>query len=91
MPIVPEYLAHEGISIDNCVLSGGEPAAVDAVARLLPGVLGNGRSAAVVSFTTDKAVSATKPLGSMVRGQSNGKASPIRLGGGSWGWLSEDR
>ncbi len=50
---VAEHLADEEISIGNYVLSGGELAAavvVDAVARLLPGVLGNDASAAFDSF-----------------------------------------
>ena len=50
---VAEHLADEEISIGNYVLSGGELAAavvVDAVARLLPGVLGNENSAAFESF-----------------------------------------
>jgi tRNA (guanine37-N1)-methyltransferase len=50
---VAEHLADEEISIGNYVLSGGElPAAIviDAVARLLPGVLGNETSAAFDSF-----------------------------------------
>jgi tRNA (guanine37-N1)-methyltransferase len=50
---VAEHLADEEISIGNYVLSGGELAAavvVDAVARLLPGVLGNESSAAFESF-----------------------------------------
>lgn len=41
------------LSVGDYVLSGGEPAAIvliDAVARLLPGVLGNDRSAADESF-----------------------------------------
>src|SRR5581483_5947603 len=45
---VAEHLADEEISAGDFVLSGGEPAAVlivDAVARLLPGVLGNEESA----------------------------------------------
>lgn len=44
----------EEISIGDYTLSGGEPAAavvVDAVARLVPGVLGNENSAAEESFT----------------------------------------
>ena len=47
------HLADEEISIGNYVLSGGELAAavvIDAVARLLPGVLGNESSAAFESF-----------------------------------------
>jgi tRNA (guanine37-N1)-methyltransferase len=50
---VAERLADEEISIGNYVLSGGELAAavvIDAVARLLPGVLGNETSAAFESF-----------------------------------------
>jgi tRNA (guanine37-N1)-methyltransferase len=50
---VVEYLADDEISIGNYVLSGGELAAavvIDAVARLLPGVLGNETSAAFDSF-----------------------------------------
>ena len=50
---VAEYLADEEVSIGNYVLSGGELAAavvIDAVARLLPGVLGNESSAAFESF-----------------------------------------
>jgi tRNA (guanine37-N1)-methyltransferase len=50
---VASHLADEEISIGNYVLSGGELAAavvIDAVARLLPGVLGNETSAAFDSF-----------------------------------------
>jgi tRNA (guanine37-N1)-methyltransferase len=50
---VAEHLADYEISIGNYVLSGGELAAavvIDAVARLLPGVLGNEDSAAFESF-----------------------------------------
>jgi tRNA (guanine37-N1)-methyltransferase len=50
---VAEHLADEEVSIGNYVLSGGELAAaviLDAVARLLPGVLGNKTSAASDSF-----------------------------------------
>lgn len=50
---VAEHLADEEVSIGNFVLSGGELAAavvVDAVARLLPGVLGNASSAEFESF-----------------------------------------
>ena len=50
---VAEHLADEEISIGNYVLSGGELAAavvIDAVARLLPGVLGNETSSAFESF-----------------------------------------
>jgi tRNA (guanine37-N1)-methyltransferase len=50
---VAERLADEEVSIGSFVLSGGELAAavvIDAVARLLPGVLGNETSAAFESF-----------------------------------------
>jgi tRNA (guanine37-N1)-methyltransferase len=51
---VAEHLADEEISIGDYVLSGGELAAavvIDAVARLLPGVLGNEASAVNESFS----------------------------------------
>jgi tRNA (guanine37-N1)-methyltransferase len=50
---VAEHLADDEISIGDYVLSGGELAAavvIDAVARLIPGVLGNETSAAFDSF-----------------------------------------
>jgi tRNA (guanine37-N1)-methyltransferase len=50
---VTEHLADDELSIGNYVLSGGELAAaviIDAVARLLPGVLGNQSSAVFESF-----------------------------------------
>jgi len=50
---VAEHLADSEVSIGNYVLSGGELAAavvIDAVARLLPGVLGNQSSAVFESF-----------------------------------------
>ena len=51
---VTEHLADDEISIGDFVLSGGEIAAVavvDAVARLLPGVLGNEESSRNESFS----------------------------------------
>jgi tRNA (guanine37-N1)-methyltransferase len=51
---VAEHLADEEVSIGDYVLSGGELAAavvVDAVSRLVPGVLGNQGSAVNESFT----------------------------------------
>jgi tRNA (guanine37-N1)-methyltransferase len=54
---VGEFLADEEISIGDYVLSGGELAAavvVDAVARLLPGVLGNQDSSLQESFSEDE-------------------------------------
>jgi len=50
---VAEHLADDELSIGNFVLSGGELAAalvIDAVTRLLPGVLGNESSAVFESF-----------------------------------------
>lgn len=51
---VREHLVDEELSIGDYVLTGGEPAAVvviDAVARLLPGVVGNSASVLEDSFT----------------------------------------
>src|SRR5271168_688652 len=51
---VAEHLADEELSIGDFVLSGGELGAavvIDAVARLEPGVLGNGDSAIFESFS----------------------------------------
>jgi len=53
---VAEHLASEEVSVGDFVLSGGELGAamiVDAVARLLPGVLGNEDSAVQESFTEE--------------------------------------
>jgi len=53
---VAEHLADEEVSIGDYVLSGGELAAavvIDAVARLLPGVLGNQDSAVRESFSDE--------------------------------------
>lgn len=53
---IAQHLADEEISIGDFILSGGEVAAVaviEAVARLLPGVLGNDESPADESFTSD--------------------------------------
>ncbi len=50
---VAQHLVDEELSVGDFVLSGGELAAavvVDAVARLLPGVLGNEQSAVAESF-----------------------------------------
>jgi tRNA (guanine37-N1)-methyltransferase len=50
---VADHLADEELSVGDFVLSGGEPAAlcvIDAVARLLPGVLGDFDSAESDSF-----------------------------------------
>lgn len=52
---VAEHLADDEVSIGDYVLSGGELGAaviVDAVARLLPGVLGNAASAVQESFSS---------------------------------------
>jgi len=50
---VAEHLVHQQVSLGDFVLAGGEAAAlaaVEGVARLLPGVLGNPRSPASESF-----------------------------------------
>jgi tRNA (guanine37-N1)-methyltransferase len=52
---VTEHLADRELSIGDFVLTGGELSAmiiVDAVARLIPGVLGNSESARTDSFST---------------------------------------
>jgi tRNA (guanine37-N1)-methyltransferase len=52
---VADHLVDEELSVGDFVLAGGELAAlvvVEAVARLLPGVLGNDQSSADESFTT---------------------------------------
>jgi hypothetical protein len=54
---VAEHLADEELSIGSYVLSGGELAAavvVDAVARLLPGVVGNSDSTVWESFSPER-------------------------------------
>jgi tRNA (guanine37-N1)-methyltransferase len=54
---VGSVLCHEQLSIGDFVLAGGELAAavvIEAVARLIPGVLGCGLSAADESFTDDR-------------------------------------
>ena len=56
---VAEHLVDEELSIGDFVLTGGELGAmvvVDAVARLLPGVLGNAASATEESFSLGKTV-----------------------------------
>ncbi len=61
---VSQYLADEELSIGNFVLSGGELAAavvVDAVGRLLPGVLGNEESSEWESFSSP--LGEDRPLG----------------------------
>ncbi len=51
---VREYLVDDELSLGDFILTGGEPAAmavVDAVARLVPGVLGNSESARADTFS----------------------------------------
>jgi tRNA (guanine37-N1)-methyltransferase len=53
---VAEGLATEELSLGDFVLTGGEPAAlaiIDAVVRLLPGVLGDHESPAATRTTMD--------------------------------------
>src|ERR1700674_3140215 len=62
---VAEHLATEEISIGNFVLSGGELPArlvIDAVARLIPGALGNEASSQNESFSESLSSRATSPL-----------------------------
>ncbi|MGH7726469.1 MAG: tRNA (guanosine(37)-N1)-methyltransferase TrmD [Candidatus Eiseniibacteriota bacterium] len=90
---VSEHLVTEEISIGDFVLSGGEPAAlcvVDAVARLLPGVLGTFDSAESDSFHSGLLDSAyfTRPA------EFRGWAAPELLLSGDHGkiarWRRED-
>jgi len=56
---VGEFTADRELSVGDYVLSGGELAAavvIDAVARLIPGVLGNADSAVRESFAEDAGV-----------------------------------
>jgi len=53
---VAEYIADEELSVGNFVLTGGEIPAmivVDAISRLIPGVLGKEKSLAEESFSSD--------------------------------------
>ncbi len=73
----------EEISIGDYVLTGGEPAAwvlIDAVVRLIPGVMGNFESAADDSFTEDQLLGApvyTRPA------EFRGLAVPEQLQSGN--------
>jgi tRNA (guanine37-N1)-methyltransferase len=61
---VGEHLADREVSVGDYVLSGGELAAaimIDAVTRLLPGALGNERSAQQESFSAAEVVPASGP------------------------------
>jgi hypothetical protein len=83
---VAEHLADEEISIGNYVLSGGELAAavvIDAVARLIPGVLGNETSTAFESFqeTGHGRFSGLESAGSAVKRQSRGDPAVSPAGG----------
>jgi tRNA (guanine37-N1)-methyltransferase len=76
---VAEGLADREISIGDYVLSGGELGAaviVDAVARLIPGALGNEASAQQESFTA-----ARKPQATGSNSQANGPDSTCASGG----------
>jgi tRNA (guanine37-N1)-methyltransferase len=62
---VAEHLATDELSIGDFVLSGGELGAaliVDAVTRLLPGVLGNEDSTVNESFSALEAVGSESPV-----------------------------
>ena len=68
----------EEISVGDYTLSGGEPAAkivIDAVARLVPGVLGNENSAAEESFSDRPArIPAIHPAGRVPRHEGSRSA-----------------
>jgi len=86
---VADYV-DETLSIGDYVLSGGELAALvvlDAIARLLPGVLGNAASAAEESFTTGllEYPQYTRPL------DFRGKLVPDVLRGGDHGAIARWR
>ena len=54
---VADHLCDDEISVGNAVVAGGEAAAlvvIEAVARLVPGVMGNDESAVDESFSTDR-------------------------------------
>ena len=74
-----EHLADDELSIGDYVLSGGELAAavvVDAVARLLPGVVGNQDSTVNESFEEgDSGLSAMDAAGGVSRLESAGRAA----------------
>jgi tRNA (guanine37-N1)-methyltransferase len=77
---INEMLCDREISIGDYVLSGGELAAaviVDAVVRLLPGVLGNPDSARFESFGTE-----LEPAQVKTRTTEDGVPSSVQLSGG---------
>lgn len=74
---VSEFLADREISVGDFVLSGGELGAaiiVDAVARLVPGALGNAASAQQESFTTQGSPHISQRQGNV--GQPSGNEPP---------------
>ena len=74
---VSEFLADREISLGDFVLSGGELGAaiiVDAVARLVPGALGNAASAQQESFTTQGAAHISQKQGNV--GHPSGNEPP---------------
>ena len=74
---VSEFLADREISVGDFVLSGGELGAaiiVDAVARLVPGALGNAASARQESFTTQASPHVSQKPGNV--GHPSGNEPP---------------
>ncbi len=81
---VAEHLADEELSIGDFVLSGGELAAalvVDAVARLLPGVLGNEDSSRNESFSGESESSLDFPQYTRPAEFRGWKVPDVLLGG----------
>jgi len=87
---VAEGLATDEVSIGDYVLAGGEVAAcvlVEAVARLVPGVMGNAESGSDESFTSGllEYPQYTRPA------QFRGMAVPEVLRGGHHAWIARWR
>ena len=81
---VAEYLADSELSIGDFVLSGGELGAavvVDAVARLLPGVLGNEHSSRNESFSAEQEESLDCPQYTRPADFRGWKVPEVLLGG----------
>ena len=82
---VSEFLADREISVGNFVLSGGELGAaiiVDAVARLVPGALGNAASAQQESFTTQGSLPISQSQGNVDHASGNEPPSSTCGSGG---------
>jgi len=83
---VAQHLASEELSVGDFVLSGGElPAALvlDAVARLLPGALGNEASAENESFSAPLNLFGPRPDEASAHGHATGARAAEQPGGAS--------